>query len=203
MLQPTIDACISVDISDDDIYQAMKDIPGYLDITLGDFKEVYVRAYRHAVSRLMRSVKAAEVMTRKVVSVRETASLAEVAEAMAVRRISGVPVVDKDGRVLGVISEKDFLRTMGGPEARTFMDVVNGCLSSSVCLAAPAQDFRAADIMTHPALTVPEDCLVSEVADLMIAKRINRVPVVDRAGCIRGIISRADVVRSTLVGESA
>ena len=64
-----VDACIPVDISDDDIYEAMKDVPGYLDITPGDFKEVYLQAYRHAISRVMKSVKAADVMTRQVISV--------------------------------------------------------------------------------------------------------------------------------------
>jgi len=61
-----IDACVPVDISDEDIYEAMKDISGYLDITPADLKEVYLKAYRHAVTRLTRSVKVRDVMTRDV-----------------------------------------------------------------------------------------------------------------------------------------
>src|SRR5512136_1388547 len=112
MTEKTIEACVPVDISDDDIFDAMRDIPGYLDITPGDFKEVYLKAYQHAVMRLTRSIPTASVMTREVVSVREITPLKEVAEIMAARKISGVPVVGDSGQVLGVISEKDFLNVM-------------------------------------------------------------------------------------------
>ncbi len=203
MSGPTIDACIPVDISDDDIYEAMKDISGYLDITPGDFKEVYVRAYRHAVLRLMKSVKAADVMTRKVISVREATPLVEVAEIMARGRISGVPVLESSGMVVGVISEKDFLRTMAGPGPTGFMEVVSQCLGGGVCLAVPIKARAAADIMSRPPITITEDCPVSEIAVLMIQKRINRVPVVDKGANLTGIISRADVVRSSLLLEPA
>ena len=59
------------DISDDDILKAMKDINGYLDITPGDFKEIYRFAYRHALDRMTHSVTAGEVMTTDVVFVKK------------------------------------------------------------------------------------------------------------------------------------
>jgi CBS-domain-containing membrane protein len=64
-----IDTPLPVDISDEDIYSAMKAIPGYLDITPGDFKEVFRLAYQHAIDRFARSVKAKDVMTRNVIYV--------------------------------------------------------------------------------------------------------------------------------------
>ena len=78
-----------VDLKDEDIYEAMKGIPGYLDITPGDFKEVYQLAYRHALERLSRAVTAREIMTREVVVVRPDTPLAEVAEAMGRRGSPG------------------------------------------------------------------------------------------------------------------
>ena len=98
-----------MDISDNDILKAMKSISGYLDITRGDFKEIYRFAYRHAVERLRHSVKAKDVMTKDVVFVRKDTSLEEVADILNLHTISGVPVIDDDKRVVGVISEKDFL----------------------------------------------------------------------------------------------
>ena len=91
----------------------MKEIPGYLDITPRDFKEIYSLAYRQALSRLFREITAATIMTRDVVVVSEETPLAEVAAVMGERGISGVPVVDKSGRVTGIISEKDFLTAHG------------------------------------------------------------------------------------------
>ena len=201
MTDKPVDACIPVDISDADVYAAMKDISGYLDITPGDFKELYVRAYQHAVRRLIQSIKAADVMTRDVASVRSDASLTEVAEIMANRGISGLPVIDAEGKLVGVISEKDFLVAMAGPEARTFMDVVMSCLKDRACLAAPVKIRNAGQLMSSPAVTVNPDTPVMEVADILTQKKINRVPVVDREGRMVGIVSRADVVRSSTLLE--
>ena len=112
MTRKDIDVCVPVDISDEDIYKAMSEIPGYLDITPGDFKEVYLKAYEQALKRLSRSVKVEEVMSTEVVYVERKTPLREVAQLMAQRRVSGVPVLEADGAVAGVISETDFLSTM-------------------------------------------------------------------------------------------
>ncbi|MEW6347516.1 MAG: CBS domain-containing protein [Thermodesulfobacteriota bacterium] len=202
MTRTKIDACIPVDLSDDDIYEAMKDIPGYLDITLSDFKEVYLRAYRHATDRLLKSLKAEHIMTRDVVAVEEDTPLAEVAKVMAQRRISGVPVIAREGRVVGVISEKDFLLAMGGPGTTTFMEVAHKCLGGGQCLVVPSDATRAADIMSTPAVTVTESWPVTEISELMARKGINRVPVLGPDGTMTGIISRGDIVGSSLVPET-
>ncbi|MEE9610519.1 MAG: CBS domain-containing protein, partial [Desulfatiglandales bacterium] len=102
-----------LDISDNDIIDAMKGINGYLDITPGDFKEVYRLAYAHAIERLTHLAKAKDVMTQKVISVERDTPLIEVVNMLANLGISGVPVVDKDRKVVGIISEKDFLFRMG------------------------------------------------------------------------------------------
>jgi CBS domain-containing membrane protein len=194
-----VDACVPVNISDDDIYDAMKDIPGYLDITPGDFKEVYLKAYQHAIQRLTRLVKARDVMMRDVVSVLTDTPLTAIAEIMAERKISGVPVVNEAGVPVGVISEKDILALMAPGGIRTFMQVVAECLGGTSCLAAPVRSHTAAKVMSSPAVTVSEDTSLMEVADILTHKGINRVPVVDVNGKMTGIISRGDVVRSSVV----
>jgi CBS domain-containing membrane protein len=203
MTETPVDVCVPVDISDDDIYDAMKSIAGYLDITPGDFKEVYVKAYQYAMLRLTRSVKAADVMTGNVTSVSDSTPLTEVAEIMARRKISGVPVVSAEGRVEGVISEQDFLSVMGGGQASGFMEVVAQCLSGGACLAAPLTAQCAGDLMSSPAVTVGEQTPILEVADIMTRKKVNRVPVVNEDGRLIGIVSRADVVRSSFSGGGA
>lgn len=97
-----------IDMSDEDILNAMKSIPGYLDITPGDFKEIFGYAYRHAVDRIVRSLLAKDVMTANVISVTLDTSLKETAVKMAAHGISGVPVIDDRKTVAGVISENDF-----------------------------------------------------------------------------------------------
>lgn len=203
MSSQTIETCAPLQISDTDIYEAMKDIPGYLDITPGDFKEVYLKAYRHALNRLIRSVKASHVMTRDVATVFLKTSLGEVAEIMARRKISGVPVMNDDRTVAGIISERDFLVAMAGPGVQSFMDVIAQCLGGRACLAAPVRARIAADIMTAPAITVREEVPIVEVAGILEKEAINRVPVINAQGRLVGILSRDDIVRSSLVGEKA
>ncbi len=189
--------CRPVDISDDDIYDAMKEIPGYLDITPGDFKEVYRFAYQHAVERFS-SVKAGDAMVRKVVFVTRKTPLVQVAEAMARHGVSGVPVVEEGERVVGVISEKDFLARMGEQDAKTFMGVVAECLKGKGCVAVPIRGQNAEDIMTSPAVTVNEETSIMEIANIITEKNINRVPVINQQGRLVGIITRADVVGNRL-----
>ena len=191
-----------IDLKDEDIYEAMKSIPGYLDITPGDFKEVYHLAYAHALERLSRAVTAREIMTREVVSVRPDTPLAEVAEAMGSRGISGVPVVDDAGRVVGVISEKDFLTHLGVAEPKNFMTLVASCLQSQGCVALPIKKRLAADLMSSPAVTVGPETSVKEIAALFTAKGINRVPVTDPDGRLLGIVTRGDLVKAALGGAA-
>jgi CBS domain-containing membrane protein len=190
-----------IDISDDDVLDAMKEIPGYLDITPGDFKEVYRFACQHALNRLTRTVMAHEIMTRDVVSVGLDTKLSDVASTMAAHGISGVPVLTGEGTVAGVISEKDFLAVLGAGEFRNFMGIVAECLASKGCLVAPVRAKLARDVMSSPPVTVRADTRVVEIMDLFARRKINRVPVTDPEGHLLGIVSRADVMRTPFVGE--
>jgi CBS domain-containing protein len=173
----------------------MKEIGGYLDITPGDFKEIFRFAYRHAVERLTQSLKVKDIMTKEVVFSREDTSLKDVADMMSRNGISGVPVVGDADEVVGVISEKDFLFHMGAKDTTSFMGVVTQCLQDPKCVAPSLRKRQAQDIMKSPAITVTEDTLVSEVTRIFGEKSINRAPVVDRQRRLVGIVSRADVLQ--------
>ena len=193
------DLPINIEISDDDIYEAMKNIPGYLDITPADLKEIYKFAYRHAWERITQSVKAHDIMTKKVFSVKKDTPLKEVAELMAKEKISGIPVLEEDGKVAGIISEKDFLSSMGSEDKTHFMAFVAECLSGKGCAAFPVSLQKAEDIMTSPAIIVREGATVFEISNIFTQKNINRVPVTDREGKLLGIVSRADIVRASMI----
>jgi CBS domain-containing membrane protein len=183
------------DISDEDILKAMKEMEGYLDITPGDFKEIYRHAYEHALNRLLRALPAKEVMSKRVAAVDMDTPLKDVAEIMARRGISGVPVLDQNNAVVGVISERDFLSAFGPAGTNSFMEVLATCLAGSGCIAVTARKQKAKEIMTTPPICVGEETPVSEIARIFAEKRINRVPVTDRNGKLVGIVSRADIVR--------
>jgi CBS domain-containing protein len=186
-----------IEINDEDILEAMRAIPGYLDITPGDFKEVYRLAFAHALERLSRAVTAAEIMTTEVVTVAPDTPVAEVAAAMGRRGVSGVPVVDAENKVVGVISEKDFLTRMGVQDAKNFMSLVANCLKTKSCVGLPMEAALAADIMNSPAVTVAPATPVRDIATLLTKNSINRVAVTDPDGRLLGLVSRADIVRAT------
>lgn len=195
------DTAFPIEVSDSDIYEAMKDIQGYLDITASDFKEVYRHAFRHAVDRMANLVKAKEIMTAAVHAVKMDTPLKDVAELMAEKRISGVPVLDDAGRVAGVISEKDFLSSMGASGKTHIMAIIAAALGGKACLTMPTRNTIASDIMASPAITVHEETSASEIIGLFNKKKINRVPVVDSSGKLMGIVSRADILRAQLVKQ--
>ena len=185
-----------ITLSDDDVVEAMRSIPGYLDITPSDFREIYRLAFRHACRRFASSVTARDLMTTPVQTARTDAPLAEVASRMAEHRISGLPVVNPDGSVAGVISEKDFLARLGSGRSRTFMAIVSECLSGTGCIAVAIRGKTSAEIMTSPAITVLEHSTFAEITDIFVRKNINRVPVMNESGKLSGIVSRGDLIRS-------
>lgn len=187
----------NVGLTDQDVYEAMKSISGYLDITPGDFKDLYCHAYQHAVERILNSVLAREIMTTPVLCANLEMPIAEVAELMGRQGISGLPVTDANHRVSGVISDKDFLARMGEGGPENFMSVIANCLQARGCIALPIRAKKASDIMSSPAVTVREDAPYSEIASLMAEKAINRVPVVDGAGRLVGIITRTDLITAS------
>jgi CBS domain-containing protein len=142
-------------------------------------------------------MKTRDVMTRPVVTVLPEAPLREVAALMLERRISGVPVVDRAGRVLGVVSEGDFLRR---PEIESDAPSPRW-LRFFTSPEDEARDFIkthgliAADVMSAPAVTVGADAPLATVARLMSGKGVKRLPVLEDDRLV-GIVTRADVLRA-------
>jgi CBS domain-containing protein len=133
-------------------------------------------------------------MTADVVTVGPDASLKEVASLLAQHRISGLPVVDGEGRVLGVVSETDIVQKEAQePQPASgllrWLDVDSGRLSAK--LGA----HTAGEAMSSPAVTIEADRSVNAAASLMLDQGCKRLPVTD-AGRLAGILSRADLVRA-------
>ncbi|MFH0784198.1 MAG: CBS domain-containing protein [Pseudomonadota bacterium] len=196
MRQTEADICRPLNISEEDILEAMREIPGYLDISPGDFKEIFQLAYRHALARLMDSRKAAEIMTKEVHCVELAMDLQQAATLLAEKKISGAPVVDGQGKVVGVVSEKDFLVKMGVGKAASFMEIIAHCLNNKGCVATLLRNHGMGEIMTAPAITAGPDTTIAAISALFIEKRINRLPIVDGEGKPAGIVTRTDLVNS-------
>jgi CBS domain-containing protein len=139
-------------------------------------------------------MKIKDVMSTDVVTVSTGTSLKEVAETLADRRISGLPVVDEEGFVVGVVSEADILFKERGPSSRrgVFAWLLDrygfeGQLKLEATVAGEA--------MTEPPIVIGPERPVAEAAHLMLDRRVNRLPVVEN-GKLVGIVTRSDLVRA-------
>lgn len=139
-------------------------------------------------------MKVKDVMVTEVTTVAPETSLKDVATILAERGISGLPVVDGGGAVVGVVSEADILLKQTAPEPRRG-GVLGWLLGSPAPEDAKLDARTAGDAMTSPAVTVEPDRPVARAAALMVEKGVNRLPVV-RDGELVGIVTRADVVRA-------
>jgi CBS domain-containing protein len=120
-------------------------------------------------------------MTPDPVSISEAASLAEAASLLDSRKISGLPVVDASGSLVGVLSQTDLIRAQASPQ-----------------LQANWRGLAVGEIMTKPALTILSTARLDEAARLMGEHRVHRLVVTDAAATPIGIISASDLVRSWL-----
>jgi CBS-domain-containing membrane protein len=144
-------------------------------------------------------VKVADVMNKDVVVVSPRMPLKEVARVLVNRHFSGVPVVDEDGKVLGVVSEADILAKERAPGGET--SIFGHALEIETW--ADKHDARdAGDSMTAPAVTIGPLRSVSEAAALMLDRGVNRLPVVDADDKLVGIVTRADLVRAFVRDDS-
>jgi CBS domain-containing protein len=138
-----------------------------------------------------------DIMVRDVVAVGPETAVREVATLMLERRISGVPVVDAERRVLGIVSEGDLIRR---PEIETD-HARTGWLGIFVSAEDRARDFvkshgrKAGEIMTRPAICVSRGTPLTEVVRLMERSRVKRLVVVED-GKLAGLVTRADLVRA-------
>jgi CBS domain-containing protein len=146
-------------------------------------------------------MRVSDIMARSVMTVTQDTTAVDVAKLMISHRISGVPVVDSDTRLVGIVTEGDLLRRVetGTERHRTAWSEWFSPNSRLAADYVKSHARRVADIMTPDVVTVDGLATLGEVADLMEKHRIKRVPVV-HGGKLVGIVSRADLLRALVSG---
>jgi len=138
-----------------------------------------------------------DVMTQEVVSILPTAPIADAVYLMTSNAISGLPVIDKDGRLVGMVTEGDFLRRseLGTEKRRArWIDFLSGA-DAMAARYIQTHSRRVSEVVTKPAIAVQEDTPLEEVVRIMEKRRIKRLPVV-RGERVVGIISRANLLQA-------
>ena len=149
-------------------------------------------------------MRAADVMTTFVISVTPETTVAEAARVMLDRRISGLPVIDGEARLVGIVSEGDLLRRVEAHTERKrprWLELIsaNSQLASDY---VKSHGRFVRDVMTTELVTAAEDTPLVEIAELLEKRRVKRVPIV-RGGEVVGVVSRSDVLRAVASGAAA
>jgi CBS domain-containing protein len=142
-------------------------------------------------------MKVRDHMTSKVVTVARTANVAEIAALLAEHRITGVPVIDSDGSLAGVVTHEEIMNIFVPHYLSMFDDLAFlddlGAIETQTMAEIEPSLFLAEDIMVADPATVRPETSVMKVAALMVNKKLVFVPVVDEARRVVGVMTRNDV----------
>ncbi len=137
-----------------------------------------------------------DVMTKNVLSITKYESIMQVANTLTEKNISGLPVVDRENKVIGIVTQADILSMVGVSREHTFKDLLKYMLGER--LPERRIGDLVGDIMTSPALTIRPDTNIAEAVKIMDEKRIRRLTVVDESNRLIGILTRADILKAVI-----
>jgi CBS domain-containing protein len=149
-------------------------------------------------------MKARDLMTPDVITVTPDTPIMGVARLLAERHISAVPVTDAERKVVGVVSEADLLRQVGGfgEDTPGFFEALFSDPAKMAAQYAKSHGRTARDVMTSELVSVTEDTEAAEIARQLDKNHIRRVLVL-RDGRLAGIVTRADLLRAIVTHQSA
>lgn len=183
----------------EDYVRALQSMNSFIDVGVDDLMTLADRARAFAAQRATESLGASDIMTHPVCTVTAQTSMSEAAHLMVSERISGLPVVDGDGRLVGIITEADFLRGLGLPAHHPTQSVwqsLEAMFSHLAQHTGPERpDDLVADHMVREVVCASLEQDVYKVLELMSRHRVKRVLVCDVEHRVLGVVTRSDLVR--------
>jgi len=182
-----------------DFQQALQSMDTYIDITVDDLMALTQRAEQYASRRATEAIGVRRVMGQPVHTVHPQTPLTDAAHLMVSERISGLPVVDDDGRLVGIITEADFLRALGVPTHQPHhtlwqtLESLFSHLARHGDLEAP--DSAVTEHMVKNVVSVSPDQDLHGVIEVMKHNNVKRVVVCDSERRVLGMVTRSDLVR--------
>jgi CBS domain-containing membrane protein len=178
-----------IKLSDQDILDAMRHIPGYLDVSTEDFRLIYHLAHTNAINHLLGGITTSSLVRTGMTPLTTDLVMDQAAGRIAQSGYKGLPVVDADQRVIGILTEADFLRRL---KASSFLDLMLRLLADPGSFTHRCHETRVAEAMTAPAITIPIDAKLSEVMSAFTRHPGRSTPVVDAEGRFVGMLLRKD-----------
>ncbi len=150
---------------------------------------------------MINNIQVKDIMTKEVISASPEIKISGVASLLTRHNLSGLPVIDKENKVIGIISEADFMTENNHLHLPSFIQILRNFhlwqnpdekLKKEI---KKASQIKALEIMNPNVITVFPETDLKDLAAIFAEKRINPIPVVDKENHLLGIVSRADIVR--------
>lgn len=145
-------------------------------------------------------------MTKEVVTIVEEDSIERCANILANHDFSGLPVLDKEGRIKGILTEGDLIRRSSNMQTPAYLELLGGIIyledpNKFIDDVQKSMGLFAGDAMTKEIITIHGDETVEDAATLLVREKINRLPVVDGEDKLLGIVSRKDIMNHLFDNE--
>lgn len=146
-------------------------------------------------------MKAKDIMTKEVVTISEDDTVEVVAKVLNEKGISGLPVVDEDNKVKGIITEGDLIRRVSKISGPSSIEILGAIIplqrkKDFIDKLNKYMGYLVKDMMTKDVITISGDAEIEEIATLMVREKIKRIPVVDDEKRLIGIVSRRDIMKN-------
>lgn len=146
-------------------------------------------------------MKSKDIMTKEVLTIREDDTVEAAARLITEKDISGLPVVDENNKLKGIITEGDLIRRLSKISGPSSIEILGGIFplerkKDFIDKINKSMGYLVKDMMTKDVITISEDAEIEEIATLMVREKIRRIPVVDDEKKLIGIISRRDIMKN-------
>ncbi len=185
------------DLTETDFFHALQDMGTYIDVLPDDLVILYRLARKHAELRETECARVSDIMTHDVITVAPDVSVAYAAELLLQHHMRNLPVVQRDGRVVGMLTEDDVLAAIGLPchhPVGRWWCKLNRLFSHRHRVEGLKGLVR--DSMSADPIKVLESATLEQVVERMKRNRVNAVIVTDERERVRGIVTRANLVRA-------
>lgn len=186
---------VKLAFNEDDLIAALKDMGGFIDITGEDLERIYTLALLHAHRGRLGDIRLKDIMTREVITTRPATSLEDIWSLLREHHIRGVPVTDDHGRMIGMVTIADFLKSRDWRICTSLRQRLKLFLKRK-------SGANAEQVMSTPVIVAEEGTHLAEAFLIFAEKGINHLPVTDADQKLVGIVTRLDLL-SALYGDLA
>jgi CBS domain-containing protein/PII-like signaling protein len=188
--------CITIVVPEGEADEVLNHLDAMITEGLMAIQDLHVVRHKAKQSFFPRQLRVQDVMTLDPKSVLKDSPLSEAAKLVLSSVFTGLPVVDTKGKPLGIITQGDLIQKGGMPLRLGLLAESDENRLASVLKMLSGK--RAEEVMTAPAVIIEEGQLLSDAVDRMLSKNVKRLPVVDDAGRLTGMLSRLDIFRTVM-----